>query len=169
VKISITQLNALDQVSFVSLLGGIYEHSPWMAERTWQKRPFADREAVLQAFRATLASASEAEQLALIRAHPDLAGKAALRGELTVASSKEQASAGLDQCSAKELARFTELNAAYKQKFAFPFIMAVKHATRAQILQGFETRIKHDLAQEFAMALEQINRIAAFRVNDLVE
>lgn len=168
-KISITQLNALDQASFVSLLGSIYEHSPWMAERTWQKRSFVDREALLQAFRATLASASEAEQLALIRAHPDLAGKAALRGELTVESTKEQASAGLDQCSPEELARFTELNAAYKQKFAFPFIMAVKNATRAQILQGFETRIKHDLAQEFATALEQINRIAAFRVNDLVE
>lgn len=168
-KISITQLNALDQASFVSLLGDIYEHSPWMAERTWQSRPFADREAVLQAFRATLASASEAEQLALIRAHPDLAGKAALRGELTVASSKEQASAGLDQCSAEELARFTELNAAYQQKFTFPFIMAVKHASRGQILQGFEQRIQQTTAEEFATALEQINCIASLRLTERVD
>lgn len=168
-KKSIAELNTLDQVAFVRFLGGVYEHSPWMAERTWQARPFVGREALLKAFRATLAAASETEQLALIRAHPDLAGRAALRGELTAESSHEQASAGLDQCSPEELARFTELNTAYKHKFAFPFIMAVKNATRAQILQGFEARMSHELAREFATALEQINRIAAFRINDLVD
>lgn len=168
-KISVARLNTLDQAEFVRLLGGIYEHSPWMAERTWQARPFADQEALLQAFRATLGKASKAEQLALIRAHPDLAGKMALQGELTVESSKEQASAGLDQCNAEELVRFTELNTAYKQKFAFPFIMAVKNATRAQILQGFEQRIHHSSQQEFATALAEINRIAGYRLSELFE
>lgn len=168
-KISIAALNTLSQAEFVSLLGGIYEHSPWMAERTWQARPFVDHAALLIAFRQTLVAATEAEQLVLIRAHPDLAGKAALRGELTVESSHEQASAGLDQCSPEELARFTELNTAYIDKFAFPFIMAVKNATRAQILQGFEQRIQHPPEQEFVTALEQINRIAAFRLSDLVD
>ncbi|MFZ1386295.1 MAG: 2-oxo-4-hydroxy-4-carboxy-5-ureidoimidazoline decarboxylase [Thiolinea sp.] len=168
-KTSIPALNALSQAEFVSLLGGIYEHSPWMAERTWLARPFTDQAALLIAFRQTLAAASQTEQLALIRAHPDLAGKAALRGELTFESSQEQASAGLDQCTAKELARFTALNTTYKDKFAFPFIMAVKGATRAQILEGFERRIQHSPAEEFANALEQINRIASFRLSDLVE
>lgn len=168
-KQSMNELNALSQTEFVTLFGGVYEHSPWMAERTWQARPFVDREALLRAFRQTLAVATEAEQLALIRAHPDLAGRAALRGELTAESNQEQASAGLDQCSLEELARFTELNTAYKVRFAFPFIMAVKNATRAQILQGFAVRIQHPPEQEFATALEQINRIAAFRLSDLVD
>lgn len=168
-KMSIAALNALSQAEFVSLLGGIYEHSPWMAERTWLARPFKDHAALSSAFRQTLDSAIETEQLGLIRAHPDLAGKAALRGELTVESNQEQASAGLDQCTAEELARFTGLNTAYQVRFAFPFIMAVKGATRAQILAGFEQRIQHSPAEEFANALEQINRIASFRLSDLVE
>lgn len=168
-KKTMAELNALSQAEFINLLGGVYEHSPWLAERTWQARPFTNHEALLNAFKQNLATATAAEQLALIRAHPDLAGRAALRGELTVESSKEQASAGLDQCSPEELIKFTELNAEYKQKFAFPFIMAVKNATRVQILQGFEQRIQHSPAQEFRMALEEINRIANFRLNDLVE
>ncbi|TXH70498.1 MAG: 2-oxo-4-hydroxy-4-carboxy-5-ureidoimidazoline decarboxylase [Thiothrix sp.] len=168
-KKTLAELNTLNQAEFVSCLGGIYEHSPWMAERTWQARPFADLDALLSAFRASLAKATEAEQLALIRAHPDLAGKAALRGELTAESNSEQASAGLDQCTPEELARFTALNTAYQQKFGFPFIMAVKNATRAQILQGFEQRIHHKPIDEFSTALEQINRIAAFRLTALIE
>lgn len=168
-KLSITVLNALSQAEFVSLLGGIYEHSPWMAERTWQARPFKDHAALLSVFRQTLDSATEAEQLGLIRAHPDLAGKTALRGELTVESNQEQASAGLDQCTVEELALFTALNTAYQAKFTFPFIMAVKGATRTQILAGFEQRIQHSPTEEFTNALEQINRIASFRLSDLVE
>lgn len=168
-KKSLAELNTLSQADFVSLLGGVYEHSPWMAERSWQARPFADCASLLSAFRQTLAAATQAEQLALIRAHPDLAGRAALRGELTVESSQEQASAGLDQCSADELARFTALNTAYKQRFGFPFIMAVKQATRMQILQGFEQRIQHSPADEFITALEEVNRIAGFRIADLLE
>jgi 2-oxo-4-hydroxy-4-carboxy-5-ureidoimidazoline decarboxylase len=116
-----------------------------------------------------LAAATEAEQLALIRAHPDLAGKAALRGELTAESTQEQAGAGLGQLTPAEFARFTELNTAYTTRFGFPFIMAVKNASKDQILAGFEQRITHTPTAEFAMALEQINRIAAFRIDDLIE
>lgn len=167
-KKTMTELNVLKQAEFIYLLGTVYEHSPWVAERSWAARPFADQEHLLAALGASLAQASPSEQLALIRAHPDLAGKAALAGELTTASTSEQASAGLDQCSPEELARFHELNAAYQARFGFPFIMAVKNATRQQILAGFEARIHHTPEQEFAMALEQINRIAAFRVQDLI-
>ena len=167
-KYTIDSLNALNQADFVKLLGGVYEHSPWVAERAYPAKPFADREALLTAMRDSLAQASYEEQLALIRAHPDLAGKAALRGELTAASSNEQASAGLDQCSPEELAHFHDLNARYKERFEFPFIMAVKNATRQQILEGFETRINNSKSEEFVMALSQINRIAMFRVNDLI-
>lgn len=167
-KQTMTALNALSQAEFVHLLGGIYEHSPWVAERTWAARPFTDKENLLAALHETLMQAPATEQLALIQAHPDLAGKAALSGELTAASTHEQASAGLDQCSPEELARFQQLNSAYQARFGFPFIMAVKNATRQQILAGFETRIKHSPEQEFATALAQIQRIAAFRVHDLI-
>ncbi|SKA83240.1 2-oxo-4-hydroxy-4-carboxy-5-ureidoimidazoline decarboxylase [Thiothrix eikelboomii] len=167
-KKTLIELNALSQAEFVQLLGGVYEHSPWVAERSWAARPFADHESLLTALRQTLDQAKPAEQLALIRAHPDLAGKAALAGELTTASTREQASAGLDHCSPEELSRFHELNAAYQARFGFPFIMAVKNATRQQILAGFETRLEHSIEQEFTTALAQINRIAAFRVQDLI-
>lgn len=165
---NMTGLNQLGQAGFVELLGKVYEHSPWVAERSFADAPFADVDALLQTMQRTLAAASRDEQLALIRAHPDLAGRAALRGELTAESTREQAGAGLDQCSAEELARFHALNDAYKAKFEFPFIMAVKNANREQILAGFETRIHNTPEQEFATALEQINRIAAFRVHDLI-
>lgn len=111
----------------------------------------------------------DSAQLALIRVHPDLAGKAALRGELTAESTREQAGAGLDQLTPDEFARFTELNERYTTRFGFPFIMAVKNATKHQILSGFEQRIDNTPELEFATALEQINRIAAFRIADLVE
>ncbi|QQZ29362.1 2-oxo-4-hydroxy-4-carboxy-5-ureidoimidazoline decarboxylase [Thiothrix subterranea] len=168
-KTSLSALNQLDQAAFVALLGGVYEHSPWMAERSFAYLPFADVDALLQAMRATLAQADHDEQLALIRAHPDLAGKAALRGELTAESTREQAGAGLDQLTPDEFARFTELNERYTTRFGFPFIMAVKNATKHQILSGFEQRIDNTPELEFATALEQINRIAAFRIADLVE
>ena len=168
-KYTLAELNHFSQAKFLEVLGAIYEHSPWMAERTWQAKPFNSLTDLLAAFRQTLAQATLDEQLALIRAHPDLAGKAALRGELSQESTQEQESAGLNQCSPEELARFTELNTAYQQKFSFPFIMAVKNASRAQILSGFEQRIHHTPTEEFAMALEQIHRIAAFRLQDLLQ
>ena len=114
-----------------------------------------------------LLSADHARQLALINAHPDLAGKAAVQGQLTEASTNEQAGAGIHQCTAEEFQRFTELNDAYKAKFAFPFIMAVKGSNRHQILAAFETRIHHPVETEFTCALAEINKIALFRLQTL--
>jgi 2-oxo-4-hydroxy-4-carboxy-5-ureidoimidazoline decarboxylase len=114
-----------------------------------------------------LAGASKQAQLDLINAHPDLAGKAAVEGKLTRASASEQAGVGIDQCTAEEFARFTELNDAHKARFRFPFIMAVKGSNRHQILAAFEERIHHDYDTEFACALKEINKIALFRLLDL--
>jgi OHCU decarboxylase len=111
--------------------------------------------------------AAKDQQLALICAHPDLAGKAAIAGKLTVASTSEQSGAGISECTAQEFQRFTQLNDAYKEKFGFPFIKAVKGSDRHQILAAFETRIHHLAEVEFAQALEEINKIASFRMADM--
>ena len=168
-KTTIENINSLDAEQFVELLGGVYEHSPWMAERAHSKQPFADVAAMLSAMRETLAVAEKDEQLGLIRAHPDLAGIAAVRGELTVESTSEQAGAGLGDLTEAEFVKFTDLNNRYKERFDFPFIMAVKNATKQQIIAGFKSRIENQPDDEFATALEQINRIASFRIADLVE
>jgi len=119
------------------------------------------------AMAAQVNTADEAAKMTLICAHPDLAGKAALRDELTAESRSEQAGAGLDQCSAEELAEFTRLNSAYKQKFGFPFIVAVKGLDRHDILAAFRARLNHERAQEFETALTQIHKIARLRLADL--
>lgn len=160
----------MDKAQFMAAFGGIYEHSPWVAARVWDKGVTEkhDEVAVLaSAMAEVLAEATYQEQLDLINAHPDLAGKAALAGELTDASTGEQASAGLDQCSPAEFEKFTRLNDAYKEKFGFPFIMAVKGRHRSEILAAFETRLENDEDTEFQTALDQINRIALLRLNDL--
>jgi 2-oxo-4-hydroxy-4-carboxy-5-ureidoimidazoline decarboxylase len=160
----------LSREEFVERFGGVYEHSPWVAERVWDSGLDAtadEIEALHQQMAGTFLEASSDEQLAVIRAHPDLAGRAAVRGELTEASSAEQAGAGLDQCSAEEFERFTRLNEAYQAKFGFPFIMAVKGSNRHQILEAFEERIDNSHSEEFARALAEINRIALFRLQQL--
>jgi len=160
----------LDRDAFVAAFADVYEHSPWVAERTFDQGVEAgfDEVEVLHArMAAVLFAASRKEQLALINAHPDLAGKAAVRGELTAASTSEQAGAGIHECTPEEFARFTELNDAYKAKFGFPFIMAVKGSNRHQILAAFEERIHHTPEQEFDRALNEINKIALFRLQAL--
>ncbi|QTF92080.1 2-oxo-4-hydroxy-4-carboxy-5-ureidoimidazoline decarboxylase, partial [Halomonas sp. BM-2019] len=152
----------LDKAAFVAGYGEIYEHSPWVAERAWERglTPDHDRPEALAALMGeVLESATPERQLAVIRAHPDLAGKAALAGTLTDDSTLEQAGAGLDQCSPEELARFERLNDAYKAKFGFPFVMAVKGSDRFAILDAFEVRLENDPAEERRTAVEQINRI----------
>ncbi len=143
----------------------IAEHSPWVAHAAFSYSPFANREAMIHAFANAVLHADKSAQLALLRAHPDLA----TRAKLTADSSNEQKGAGLDTLSAREFARFTELNDAYKVKNGFPFIFAVKGATKYQILDGFESRIHNDSAKEFATALEQVCRIIRFRLEDRVE
>jgi len=159
----------LDRAAFVAAFGGIYEHSAWVAERAFDEgHPLPDAiEALHQRLSAQVARASHAEQLALIQAHPDLAGRAALAGQLTAASTSEQAGAGLDQCNADELERFTRYNDAYRAKFGFPFIMAVKGSNRHLILAAFEERLPNTPEQEFQRALAEIDRIALFRLQTL--
>ena len=164
----IRQIDALERDAFVAQLGGIYEHSPWVAQRAWTARPFRSREALHAAMEKAVAAASRDEQLALIRAHPELAGRLAVAGQLTDASRNEQAGAGLDRCTPEEFARLQALNAAYRAKFDFPFIVAVRGLTRAQIIAGLEQRLAHSAELEFNTCLREIGRIAGFRLHDLI-
>lgn len=166
--ISITALSALPQGEFVARLADIFEHSPWIPERAWAARPFADVEALHTAMLAVLDAATDDEKLGLICAHPELAGKEAAAGTLTVASTGEQRGAGLDQCSADELARLRKLNAAYRERFGFPFVIAVKGLSRYQIMDAVEARLANDAATEFRSCLAQIGRIARFRLDALL-
>jgi 2-oxo-4-hydroxy-4-carboxy-5-ureidoimidazoline decarboxylase len=165
---TLAELNQMDNSAFVGALGGIFEHSPWVAERAFSNRPFASVGALHAAMMGVVTRASEHEKLALLRAHPELAGKAAVRGELTVDSAKEQSSAGLSQCSPEEFALLTDLNRRYNVKFGFPFILAVKGLDRAGILREFARRVEQDRADEFAECLAQIARITRFRLEALV-
>jgi len=162
----------MSEAEFVSTFEAIYEHSPWVAQRTWQAgiSEAADSVEVLaQLFETTFLNAGSDEQLQVILAHPDLAGKAAIKGELTEDSTNEQASAGIDQCSAAELAQFEEFNKRYKAQFNFPFIKAVKGSNRYEILAAFKERLNNDAKTEFATALAEINKIARFRLSSIVQ
>lgn len=155
---------------FIKRFGDVYEHSAWIAEAVFDAgltEAHNSRPGLAAALKAVLDEASDEAKLTLIRAHPDLAGKAALKGDLTDASTSEQAGAGLDQCSPEELAEFQQLNTAYKSKFGFPFIVAVKGMDRVAVLEMFRTRLAHDQGEEFETALSQINKIALLRLQDL--
>ena len=154
---------------FVARYGGIYEHSPWVAEQVNELvdelvDDNVDREQLARLMADCVDNASREQRLELVCAHPDLAGKAQISGDLTVDSSVEQASAGLDQCTPDEYARFQSLNSSYKNKFGFPFVMAVRDSSRAQILAAFETRLGNDNDLEFETALEEIHKIARLRL-----
>lgn len=159
------------RAAFVAAYGPVFEHSPWIAEAAWDAGPPPvppTAENVHAALCAALAPASEARKLALLRAHPDLAGKLAQAGRLTAESTSEQASAGLDRLTDSERATFTELNDAYTAKFGFPFIIAVKGLSKADILAAFQRRLGNDRATELANALAQVERIALLRLKDLL-
>ena len=144
------------------------EHSPHYAAAVAAGRPYADAEAIAAAFAAAVQKGSEAAQLSLIRAHPDLAGKAALAGTLTAESASEQASAGLDRLSAEEYAEFQRLNTAYHEKFGLPYVVCVRENTKDSIFEGARRRLSHTPEQERTAALHEIGRIARLRVLDLV-
>ena len=165
---TLEQLNALPKDEFVETLGGIFEHSPWVAERSWQQQPFASLGELHAAMCASVAASNDASKLALIRAHPQLAGIAAVRGELSTASASEQSGAGLDRCSPEEFAKLTELNRDYEQRFGFPFILAVRGKTRQGIIDNLDARIGNTREQEIAEALRQIERIAQLRLTDVI-
>jgi OHCU decarboxylase len=165
---TLQEINRISASAFTTALGGIFEHSPWVAERASTARPFAGIAEPHDAMMAAVRAAPDAMQLALIRAHPELAGKAAIRGQLTPDSTREQSQAGLDQCSAEELARLTALNAAYNDRFGFPFILAVAGFDRAGILREFARRVGRDRDEERAEALAQIARITRSRLDALL-
>jgi OHCU decarboxylase len=161
---------ATSKAEFVARYGAIYEHSPWVAE---EAAPIAADSDDLEKIAAIMAdcvdNASEKRQLALIRAHPDLAGKAQIAGELTKESTSEQSSAGLDQCTAEEFASFQTLNRDYHEKFGFPFVMAVRDSGRAEILAAFQRRLGNDNETEFETALAEIHKIARLRLQAMDE
>ena len=159
----------MDRAAFLAAFGEVFEHSPWVAELAWETGPFGSREALHDAMVRACKGAARERRLALLRAHPDLAGKAAVRGELTDSSRSEQAGAGLDDCTPEELARFQRLNQAYKAKFGFPFILAVKGYDRAGILAAFAARLDNDADTELDRALDQIAKITLYRLSDLIE
>ncbi|MBB4188352.1 2-oxo-4-hydroxy-4-carboxy-5-ureidoimidazoline decarboxylase [Sinorhizobium terangae] len=159
-----------DREAFVARFGGVFEHSPWVAERAYDRAASAGltagsvHSALCNAFRA----ASPAERRAVLKAHPDLAGKLAIAGKLTADSRAEQASAGLDRLSPEEHQRFTQLNKAYTKKFGFPFIIAVKGLTKDDILAAFERRIDNSAEEEFETACAQVEQIARLRLKSML-
>lgn len=167
--VSLHDLNACSDSQFVEALGAIFEHSPWVPETVADQRPFASVSALHGAMVGAIDRAGRDAQLTLIRAHPDLAGKAALAGEITAESTSEQKGAGLDRLTPEEFERFHVLNDAYKARFGFPFILAVRGHDKHSILASFERRLDHDIDGEIAEALAQIARIGEFRLNDLIE
>jgi OHCU decarboxylase len=166
--------SAMTKPEFVGVFGGVYEHSPWIAEAVWdmlaESKQITGRNTAAQlhgAFRSVLDRADHDARLALLRAHPDLAGKLAVRDELTAQSTSEQAGAGLGNCTEAEFTAFQDLNQRYKEKFGFPFILAVRGYARGDILEIFRQRLENDLETEFETALEQVHRIALLRLNDI--
>jgi OHCU decarboxylase len=160
----------LDGPRFVALYGGVYEHSPWIADAVAAgglDHRHDTAEGLQSAMKTVVDRAPRERQLALLRAHPDLAGRLAVRGGLTAESTSEQASAGLNACTPDEFARFQSLNDRYKAKFGFPFIMAVCGRHRAEILAAFERRVGNDEATEFATALAEVHKIALLRLGEM--
>jgi 2-oxo-4-hydroxy-4-carboxy-5-ureidoimidazoline decarboxylase len=158
----------LDVTEFVNRFGAIYEHSAWVAEEAASvTTEIGDLEKLADLMADCVDNASTSRQLELIRAHPDLAGKAQVAGELTEESTSEQTSAGLDQCSVEEYDRFQMLNTAYHEKFGFPFVMAVKNSSRDEILDAFSDRLENDPATEFETALAEIHKIARLRLRSM--
>ena len=162
------ELNRMTAEAFVDAFGNVAEHSPWVVQQAAKSRPFMDREDLIKTFSTVLRGANTDDQLALLRAHPDLAGTASFAGTMTENSRNEQAGAGLDRLTAEEFQRFTELNNAYVARFAFPFIFAVKGATKGMILASFEARVGNDRETEFANSLDNVCRIFRFRLEELV-
>lgn len=164
----LAEINALAREAFVARLGGIFEHSPWVAERAAGARPFTDVGALHAAMAAAMRAASHDQQLALLRAHPELAGKAMVTKTLTADSTNEQSRSGLTNCSAEEFAQLQALNAAYNKKFGWPFILAVKHLDRATIIRIFAERLELSAADEFEACLANIEKITRWRLDDQV-
>ncbi len=163
---SLAALNACDRDRFVAALGHVFEHSPWVAAETYGKGPFADAGALHQALCATLLRAPSGRKLAVVRAHPDLAGRLARAGALTEASAKEQAAAGLGRLSGAEAAEIERLNGAYKEKFGFPFVICARLNAKDAILSSMRARLGNTPEAELSTALGEIAKIARLRIDE---
>ena len=168
-KMALASLNATDEAGFMAALGDVYEHAPWVAQAALKQRPFATLAALHAAMTDAVRAAPPEQQLALIKGHPDLAGKAARAGTMTVDSKAEQASAGLDRLAEAEFAQFHRLNDAYREKFGMPFIICVRRHSKDSILQQFERRLQNTMSVETKTALGEIFRIAALRLDQRIE
>src|SRR3954447_25394366 len=166
--LALDDLNAMDEDAFAAALGGVFEHSPWVARDTWARRPFRSVGALAGALEAAMRAAPRARQLDLIRAHPELAGREARAGELTAESAGEQARAGLDRLTAGELGALEALNRDYRARFGFPFVVCVREHTKDSILAWGAERLSHPADEEVAIALGEVAKIAGLRLGDLV-
>ena len=168
-EVDMAAINGMDRVAFVQKFGGIFENSPWVAEQAWDKRPFANVDAMHAAMVEVAKLAPAPRQLALLQSHPDLAGKEAQAGAMTASSVTEQASAGLNALSKDEMAQISDLNAAYKRKFGFPFIIAVRMHTKEGIFFEFRRRLQNDTVTEYANDLQNVYAITRLRLAKLLE
>jgi 2-oxo-4-hydroxy-4-carboxy-5-ureidoimidazoline decarboxylase len=169
VGITVEEASNFSREGFVARFGGAYEHSPWVAEGAWYERPFRCLYELHQAMDRAVNAASDERKMELIRAHPDLVGKAAVAGELTPESEREQASAGLDRLSPEEYEAFTQMNRSYRKKFGMPLIFCVREHSKDSILKAAEQRLGNSKEEEIEMALAEISKIARLRLEDLVE
>ena len=167
--VDMAPINAMDRAAFVVKFGAIFEKSPWVAEEAWEKRPFASPDEMHAAMVAVVKRTPAARQLSLLQAHPDLAGKEAQAGTMTASSVAEQAGAGLNALSPTEFATLKGLNTAYKAKFGFPFIIAVRMHTKEGIFFEFERRLQNDTQTEFANDLQNVYIITRLRLNKLLD
>jgi len=167
--LSIDEINHSSEPRFVELLGSIFEHSPWVAELVFTRRPFTSRETLHHAMALEVRHAPEVQRMALLCSHPELAGREASAGTLTNDSQREQAGAGLNQCSAEELVKIQSLNQAYQDKFDFPFIIAVTGLDKFQIIAAMEQRLGNNASLEFDTALGEVEKIARIRIDALID
>jgi OHCU decarboxylase len=165
---TLLQLNSLSRHEFVRVVGPVFEHSPWIAEAGWAERPFENLDELHAVLCAVVRHADGSRQVQLIQAHPDLVGRAALDGTLTMESTREQASAGLDRLTARELAAFQIFNDQYRNKFGFPFVICARLNQKDAILAGFRSRLENSRPQEIQTALLEIFKIARLRLEDII-
>jgi 2-oxo-4-hydroxy-4-carboxy-5-ureidoimidazoline decarboxylase len=168
-SVNLDNINQISRQDFVQLLGGIFEHSPWVAELAYTQRPFKSGEQLHRVMLEVVRQASAEQHRELLCSHPELAGKEAEAGSLTDDSKREQAGAGLNQCSSEELKRINSFNQAYMRKFAFPFIIAVTGLNKLHIMDAMEKRLNNNVADEFATALGEVEKIARIRLDALID
>lgn len=168
-QITLQNINALDKEQFIMALSSLFEGPPWIVAQAWNARPFNSLVHLQQALDSILYNAPLEQQVALLQAHPDLVGRAALAGTLSPESTGEQGAAGLNTLSSEEVATFTRLNQAYRNRFGFPFVICARENKKESILAGFTTRLYNTREQEIQIALGEVSKICSFRLHDLIQ